>query len=266
MQTLKLSVLDDMYWQLPKYCVTAKKDIGVWEYTRGEFLGEDGYRYDDFKSTIKTGDRWLAAYDSAHFFKASVTVPYEMDGKPLRARLKVGGEALVKCNGKYVAGCTSRRTIPDRADVELGIHKGGEVLTFEVEATVDSMEFCDDAMDGAKYQECDFGETSIFTVDPECEGYFFDLEVAFDALDYIKDEHIKSKVYAAIDDSLHVVDYDFEPDGDRKYMRPSVGLTMPRMSLSMVVLPSPDGPISPIVLPGDASNETPLSTGDSLSR
>ena len=39
MQTLKLSVLDDMYWQLPKYCVTAKKDIGVWEYTRGEFLG-----------------------------------------------------------------------------------------------------------------------------------------------------------------------------------------------------------------------------------
>ena len=117
MQTLKLSVLDDMYWQLPKYCVTAKKDIGVWEYTRGEFLGEDGYRYDDFKSTIKTGDRWLAAYDSAHFFKASVTVPYEMDGKPLRARLKVGGEALVKCNGKYVAGCTSRRTMPDRADL-----------------------------------------------------------------------------------------------------------------------------------------------------
>ena len=141
MQTLKLSVLDDMYWQLPKYCVTAKKDIGVWEYTRGEFLGEDGYRYDDFKSTIKTGDRWLAAYDSAHFFKASVTVPDEMDGKPLRARLKVGGEALVKCNGKYVAGCTSRRTIPDRADVELGIHKGGEVLTFEVEATVDSMTY-----------------------------------------------------------------------------------------------------------------------------
>lgn len=230
MQTLKLSVLDDMYWQLPKYCVTAKKDIGVWEYTRGEFLGEDGYRYDDFKSTIKTGDRWLAAYDSAHFFKASVTVPYEMDGKPLRARLKVGGEALVKCNGKYVAGCTSRRTIPDRADVELGIHKGGEVLTFEVEATVDSMEFCDDAMDGAKYQECDFGETSIFTVDPECEGYFFDLEVAFDALDYIKDEHIKSKVYAAIDDSLHVVDYDFEPDAVRESMHRARQLYLKRIS------------------------------------
>lgn len=220
MQTLKLSVLKDMYFQLPKYAVIAKVNIGEWEYTRGEFLGEEGYKYDaDFKSTIKTGDRWFPTYDSAHFFKASVTVPEEMDGLPLHARFKVGGEALVKCNGVHMAGCTSRLTLPDRADFELGVHKAGEVLNFEIEATVDSMEFCDPAMDGAEYQVCDFGETSIFVTDAECEGYIFDLEVAFDALDYISDEHIKSRVYSAIDDSLHIVDYDFEPNEVRKSVR-----------------------------------------------
>lgn len=220
MQTLKLNVLKDMYFQLPKYAVIAKKNIEEWEYTRGEFLGEDGYRYDDeFKSSIKTGDRWYAAYDSAHFFKASITVPDEMDGLPMHARFKVGGEALVKCNGKYIAGCTSRLTLPDRADVELGVHKAGEILNFEIEATVDSMEFCDPAMDGAEYQVCDFGETSIFVIDKECDAYVFDLEVAFDALDYITDEHIKSKVYAAVDDSLHMVDYDFEPNVVRESIK-----------------------------------------------
>ncbi len=216
MHTLKLGILKDMHKQLPKYCIIAKKDIGVWEYTRGMFLGEDGYKMEDFKGEIRSGDRWHAGYDSAHFFKASVTVPEEMDGLSIRAELAVGGESLVKCNGKFVAGCTSREWLPDRKQVDLGVHKAGDVLTFEIEATVDSMSFCDAAMDGAEYQDCLFGETSIFAVDAECEGYYIDIEVAFDALGFIKDEHIKSKVYAAVDDSLHIVDYDFEPAQVRK--------------------------------------------------
>ena len=215
MHTLKIGILKDMHKQLPKYCVIAKKDIGVWEYTKGTFLG-DRYEMSDFKGEIKTGDRWLAGYDSAHFFKASVTVPEEMDGLNIRAQLAVGGESLVKCNGKYVAGCTFREWLPDRKLVDLGIHKAGDILEFEIEATVDSMSFCDAAMDGAEYQDCLFGETSIFSVDAECEGYFMDIEVAFDALDFIKDEYIKSKVYAAVDDSMHMVDYDFEPSEVRK--------------------------------------------------
>lgn len=218
MRTLKIGILKDMHKQLKKYFFTAKKDIPVWEYTRGMFL-ETHYETEDFKGEIKCGDRWYAAYDSAHFFKASVTVPEEMDGCKIRAVLPVGGEALVKCNGKYVAGCTSRETLPDRADVELGVRKAGEVLTFEIEATVDSMSFCDDAMDGAKFQECLFGNTFIAAADTDTEGYYLDLTVAFDALDFIKDEHIKAKVYAAIDDSMHMVDYDFEPDQVRKSIK-----------------------------------------------
>lgn len=230
MHTLKIGILKDMFNQLPKYAVTEKTDIGVWEYTKGIFNGDDGYDMEDFKSEIKTGDRHYATYDCAHFFKANVTVPQTMDGKTVKARLQVGGEALVKCNGKYVGGCTTRDYMPDRADVTIGICKAGDVLNFEIEATVDSMNFCDEHLAGAEYQECLFGETSIYTVDDEVEGYIFDIEVAFDCLEHIKDEHIKSKVYAAIDDSLHIVDYDFEPDVVRKSIKEARKLYNERIS------------------------------------
>ena len=168
MHTVKPGILKDMHKQLKKYAVLLKKDIGVWEYTRGMFLG-DSYEMEDFKSEIKSGDIWYAAYDSAHFFKSTITVPEEMGGKELRAKLQVGGEALVKCNGKYISGCASRDFMPDRTEVVLGVHNAGDVLTFEIEATVDSMYFCDDAMDGANYQECRFGDTYIFIADEDCK-------------------------------------------------------------------------------------------------
>lgn len=215
MHTIKPGVLKDMHKQLRKYSILAKQDISVWEYTRGMFLG-DSYEMEDFKGEIRSGERWYAAYDSAHFFKASVTVPEIMDGKEIRAKFQVGGESLVKLNGKYISGATTRDTIPDRTEVTLGVHKAGEILTFEIEATCDSMSFCDPAMDGAKYQECQLGDTYIFVADEDCEGYFVDIMVGFEALEFIKDEHIKAKVYAAIDDSLHIVDYDFDEPQVRK--------------------------------------------------
>ena len=215
MHTIKPGVLKDMHKQLRKYAILSKVDIPVWNYTRGMFLG-DKYEMEDFSGEIRTGERWYAAYDSAHFFKASVTVPDAMDGKEIRAKLQVGGEALIKLNGKYISGATTRDTIPDRTEVSLGVHSAGEVLDFEIEATVDSMYFCDEAMDGAKYQECRMGDTFIFVADEDCEGYFVDIMVGFEALEFIKDEHIKAKVYAAIDDSLHIVDYDFDEPQVRK--------------------------------------------------
>lgn len=216
MHTVKPQILkDDMFKQIRQYIVLHKKDIPVWQYTKAVFTG-DGYEFEDFKGEIKKGDFWYAAYDSAHFFKAAVTIPDEMDGLEIMANFAVGGEALVKCNGRFVSGCTTRESIPDRTVFSLGIHKSGETLEFEIEATVDSSCFCDAAMDGAKFDECRFGETSIFVADKECEGYFYDLSVAFEALDFIKDEHIKSRVYAALDDSMHLVDYDFEESRVRK--------------------------------------------------
>ncbi len=230
MHTIKPHILrDDMYKQLKQYCILLKKDIGVWEYTRGMFC-ETHYEMSDFRGEIKSGDIWYAGYDSAHFFKASVTVPEEMDGLELRAKFQVGGEALVKCNGEYISGCASRESIPDRTEVALGIHRAGEVLNFEIEATVDSMAFCDPAMDGAKQMECRFGETYIYVADTECEGYYLDLEVAFDALRFIEDEHINAKLYAAVDDSMHTVDYDFDEARVRESIKEARKLYLSRIA------------------------------------
>lgn len=213
MQTLKTGILRDMFNQLYKYIIKDKADIGEWRFTKGVFKGEDGYEMSDFEGTIKSGDRHYPGYDAAHFFTASVTVPGCMDGQEIRVRLAVGGEALVKCNGKYVAGCTTRDSIPDRTDFSLGKIPAGTVLCFEIEATCDSMIFCDEHIfEGKNVQECNFGETCIYTVNPDVEAYIYDIEVAFEALEYIEDEYIRSKVYSAVDDSLHTVNYDFEND------------------------------------------------------
>jgi hypothetical protein len=98
MRTIKPGVLKDMHKQLAKYAFLHKLDIPVWEYTRGMFLG-DKYEMEDFKSEIKSGDYWYAAYDSAHFFKASVTVPEEMDGKENRAAKFVSAVCCVWPDG-----------------------------------------------------------------------------------------------------------------------------------------------------------------------
>lgn len=218
-----------MHQQIPKYSFISKKNITGWEVTKGKFFG-DHYEMEDFKGTINNGDRWEATYDCAYFFKASVTVPEDMDGKKIRAKLAVGGEALVKCNGEYVAGCTSRDFMPDRADVDLGIYKAGDVLNFEIEATVDSMCFCDEMLAGADHQDCVFGETSIAVIDEDTEGYYIDLDVAFEALDFIREDHIKSKVYAAIDDSIHLVDFDFEPERVRASIKEARKLYLDRLA------------------------------------
>lgn len=217
MHTPKLRVLYDMFNQLPKYVIVDKISIDEWEFRKGVFKGEDGYEMEDEVTTIHPGDFHYPGYDCAHFFKASVTVPKEWEGKPLRAKFAVGGESLVKCNGKVVAGCTTRDSIPERTEFSLGTAKGGEVLNFDIEATVDSMYFADNGgMDLVPTLETKFVETSIYTIDPEVEGFMYDLMVAFDARNHLSDEHIREKLYAAIDDCLHIVDYDFEPDEVRK--------------------------------------------------
>ena len=85
-----------------------------------------------------------------------------------------------------------------------------ETISIELEACVDSFGFCDAAMDGAKEVDCKMSSADFFVVDKVCHKYFLDVSAVWDALPEIRDEFIKEKVYAALDDSLHMVDFDFD--------------------------------------------------------
>ncbi len=210
MLTPKPDVLKDMYHQLRKYCAAEKRDLSLWKYSHAMFEQGEYSPLED-RGEIRLGDHWYTGYDEAHFFSTEFVVPESMAGKELHLEINIGGESLVKVNGKFVGSVSSLRSAPERGTIVLNEKfNAGDVLKIEMETGVNSMEFCDPAMDGATQTEYTFSTAYVLVPDYECEGYWYDLEVAFEALDFIKDEHIHSLVYKAIDDSLHVVDYDFD--------------------------------------------------------
>ncbi len=216
MLTPKLGVLKDMYNQLRKYCALYKADLPVWSYTHAMYEAGN-YTPEENRGEMTLGQHWSTGYDEAHFFRTAFTVPEEMAGKELRLEFFIGGESLVKVNGKFCGSVSSSKYAPERGTIVLKDRfNAGDVLNIELESAVNSMEFCDAAMDGAKSMEYTFSTAYVWVADEACEGYWYDLEVAFQALEFIKDEHIYSLVYSAIDDSLHVVDYDFDEPEVRK--------------------------------------------------
>lgn len=214
MQTPKIDVLKYMHSRyLPKYFRFETLVIPEWSRRTGKHLGFGKYDMEGWPSTIRVGDRWFAAYESADFFTAEAEIPASFEGHEVRLLLDTGGETLVKVNGKAVGSTTCSPGGQHREEILLGSDlKAGEKLLIELESTVTSMDFCDEAMDGATRREHLFKKAELITVDTVAEGYYFDLQVAFEAMELIQDDRIRAAVYRAVDDSLHLVDFDFEEE------------------------------------------------------
>ncbi|HZK39013.1 MAG TPA: glycoside hydrolase family 38 C-terminal domain-containing protein [Clostridia bacterium] len=209
LKTVKPSVLQYMMGELERYIVIEHLDIPVW-YTRTDmYLGngeyEQGY---DTQGTLSLGDTWEACYDCARRFNASVVIPPSLAGQKLYLQIDFGGEALVKVNGK-ITGAVSTGWV-NRDQIFFDAPTAGEKFDIELEYAVDAGSFCDAAMDGEKSATYTLSTARLVAVDPVCEGYNFDVHIAWDALALIEDEYIKTRVYEALDESLHRVDFDFE--------------------------------------------------------
>ncbi len=218
MITPKISVLKYMYRRyLPRYIRYAAFPIEVWKYTRGMHTDCGEYSKEDFEGEIRLGDRWRASYDSAHWFSSEITVPEGFDGKEMRLEFNIGGEALIRVNG-VIRGSVTQSPGSQHREVIIINEKfnAGDVLKIDIEATVNSGDFCDEAMAGARDTEYTFKKAELTFIDTVAEGYWYDLQVGFEALDAIKDDYIRNAVYQAIDDSLHIVDFDFEEERVRE--------------------------------------------------
>ena len=88
--------------------------------------------------------------------------------------------------------------------------KYGEPMEIELEAVIDSASFCEDAMEGKKEREYKMKFASLAAIDEVCEKYYLNCALTWDALPLIKDEYIREAVYKVFDDSLHMVDFDFD--------------------------------------------------------
>ena len=221
MKTPKQGVLFYMLQQLSKYCVKESVSMPEWETYDGDYLGQGQHKfYPEAKEKIKLGDHWHARYDCARIFKTTVTLPESFKGQKIYLNLDFGGEILIRINGKIANSVSSRENSGwvgrETVNITPDFLTFGEPMEIELEACVDSAGFCDAAMDGAKECEYTLKFASFSVVDVICEKFYLNCVTAWEALPYIKDEFIKESVYKVLDDSLHLVDFDFPEEETRK--------------------------------------------------
>ena len=221
MRTPKERVLYHMMIQLPKYIETESVTMNNWTTYDGNYLGKGKYEY--FPETAEEkvlGDHWFARYDCARIFKTTVTLPESFKGKKVYLNLDFGGEIMVRIDGKIANSVSSREHSGWVARETVVINdkylKYGEPTEIELEAVVDSASFCDDGMKGIKEREYKMKFASLATIDEVCEKFYLNCALTWDALPHIKDAYIREAVYKVFDDSLHMVDFDFDDDEVRQ--------------------------------------------------
>ncbi len=215
MRTPKEQVLYHMMIQLPKYIETESVSMNNWTTYDGNYLGKGKYEY--FPETAEEkalGDHWFARYDCARIFKTTVTLPESFKGKKVYLNLDFGGEIMVRIDGKTANSVSSREHSGWVARETVVINdkylKYGEPMEVELEAVVDSASFCNDAMAGKKEREYKMKFASFACIDEICEKFYLNCALTWDALPHIKDAYIREAVYKVFDDSLHMVDFDFD--------------------------------------------------------
>lgn len=212
MITPKRAVVQDMIKQIDPFVVKREVQIPTFRSFEGMHIAPGRFQKDRKVTEMQLGDTWETGYHRTRWFQFSVTVPPEMDGEKIYLQLDFGGESLVRINGEIVGALTSFAETGwyGRDIVFLPCPaKAGQKFDVEVEATVESGNFCDLAMDGAESFTCTINTARLISVDEETEKYNFEIKAAFDSLPVMEDTVIGDRVYRVIDDSIHTVDFDF---------------------------------------------------------
>ena len=251
MKTPKKGVLFDMLKQLNKYCIKETVNIPQWVTYDGDYLGNGNYKFDsDNASLITLGDHWFARYDCARIFETQVVLPDSFKGEKVYLNLDFGGEILVYIDGVLVNSVSSREdsgwvaretvNIPDK------YLKFGTAMNIRLEASIDSAGFCDKGRAGIKECEYTLKFANFATVDTICEEFYLNCVTAWDALPCINDEFIRESVYKVLDDSLHLVDFDFDED----MVRASIAVACKHFNDNLAKIPY--APSSEVIMDGHA--------------
>ena len=220
MKTIKKGVLFDMIKQVPSFLITDVYNIEEWETVDG-IHSDYGVleKWEHTEKTRKLGDTWETGYHRTTWFSADFVIPESLLNKKLYLEINFGGEAIVRINGEIVGAVSSdmKSGWVNRDQIFLPVYKkAGEVIHIEIEGALNSAGFCDFAMEGAVTETYTMEKARIVAVDPVCESYIYDVNTIWNALPFIEDRHINAKLYEALDDSVHFVDFDFDKETGRK--------------------------------------------------
>ena len=212
MHTVKPGVLKHLIKQIPHFIYPDSLPIPVWESHTGRHIVPNQFTHNDDFTSMRLGEFWRAGYDDVRWFAADLTVGTQFANKKVYLQTDFGGEALVRINGQIVGAVSSMdgASWVHRDLLLLNPLKENTVLHIEVENSICCGGFCDAAMDGAKDTQMQLRSAALKTVDSDTQAYYFLASRVYDALEYISDEVVRTKVYNALDDSLHLLDFDFD--------------------------------------------------------
>ena len=220
MKTIKKAVLFDMIKQIPRFLVTDVMNIEEWTATEGVHSDYGIFeRWENTKTTKKLGDEWKTGYHRTTWFEADVTIAENLLNKKLYLEIDFGGEALVRIDGKIVGAVSSgmKSGWVNRDKIFLPVFREtGKTIHIEIEGALNSAGFCDYAMDGATEETYVLDKARIVAVDVTTENYIYDINTLWGALELIEDRYVNAKLYEALDNSVHMIDFDFDAETGRK--------------------------------------------------
>ncbi len=220
MKTIKKDVLFDMIKQVPNFLVTDICNIDEWHTIDG--IHSDYGVLEKWEGTEKVrhlGDTWETGYHRTTWFSADFVVPKTLTNKKLYLEINFGGEAIVRLDGKIIGAVSSNMKAGwvNRDQIFLPVYeKAGQTLHIEIEGALNSAGFCDFAMEGATTETYIMEKARIVAVDPVCESYIYDINTLWGALDFVEDRYINARLYEALDNSVHMVDFDFDKERGRQ--------------------------------------------------
>ncbi len=164
------------------------RNVGEYEHIDADFM------------PFNVGDKW-GGPDVTCFLKNEIVIPDELDGKKVDVQLYVGGDSLVKVNGKPVQGLDPFRNsfvLTEKATA-------GEKYLVEVES------FCFYAGPNEGLNKRTFECSALTEIDREVNDIYWDLKVALNLLD-MKDipAELTEYIEKVFHDIINYIDLDIE--------------------------------------------------------
>lgn len=211
MPTINRRVLSNLIELIKPYISESVVSLDNWRIRRGKYDGEGKFIVYHGEEDFKVGFGWHGGYDDAAWFSCECDVPVCSQGEKLYFNMNFGGETIIRFDGEIIGSVSSKlhNGWVCRENIPLPEKYEGKHIKIEAESGICCGGFCDDAMAGAKETYYDAVSSGILRVNKLCEDYYYKVRTLFDSVELIYDKVIAERIYRAVDESVHVLRFDF---------------------------------------------------------
>ncbi len=211
MPTINRRVLSNLIELIRPYISESVVSLDDWRIRRGKYDGEGKFTVYPGEEDFKVGSGWHGGYDDVAWFSCECDVPVCSQGEKLYFNMNFGGETIIRFDGEIIGSVSSKlhNGWVCRENIPLPEKYGGKHIKIEAESGICCGGFCDDAMAGAKETYYDAVSSGILRVNKLCEDYYYKVRTLFDSVELIYDKVIAERIYRAVDESVHVLRFDF---------------------------------------------------------